>query len=57
MVYRWMYIHGIYMVYHGISMDIPSSLKPDLAAGQCCWSYSMRTRVWVIISKVGSAYI
>ncbi len=45
-----MYIHGIYMVYHGISMDIPSFLKPDFAAGPCCWSNSMRTRVWVIKS-------
>ncbi len=50
MVYHWMYIHGIYMVYCGISMDIPSFLKPDFAAGQCCCSHSMRTRVWVITS-------
>ncbi len=28
-------------------MDIPSFLKPDFAAGPCCWSHSMRTRVWV----------
>ena len=33
MVYHWMYIHGIYVVYRGISMDIPSFLKPDFAAG------------------------
>jgi hypothetical protein len=31
-------------------MDIPSFLKPDFSAGQCCWSHSMRTRVWVIKS-------
>ena len=47
MVYHWMYIHGIYVVYRGISMDIPRILKPDFAAGPCCWSHSMRTRVWV----------
>ncbi len=35
---------------HGISMDTPSFLKPDFAAGPCCWSHSMRTRVWVIDS-------
>jgi hypothetical protein len=46
MVYHWMYIHGIYVVHRGISMDIPRFLKPVLAAGQC-WSHSMRTRVWV----------
>jgi hypothetical protein len=59
MVYPWifmahhlMYRHGIYVVYRGISMDIPSFLKPDFAAWacQCCWSHSMRTRVWVIKS-------
>ncbi len=26
---------------------IPSVLKPDFAAGPCCWSHSMRTRVRV----------
>jgi hypothetical protein len=31
-------------------MDIPSFLKPDFAASPCCWSHSMRTRVWVIKS-------
>ncbi len=36
MVYHWMYIHGIYVVYCGISMDISSFLNPDFAAGQCC---------------------
>ncbi len=38
MVYHWMYIHGINVVYRGISMDIPSVLKPDFAAGLpvCC---------------------
>ncbi len=46
----FMHIHGIYLVYRGISMDIPSFLKPDFAAGPCCWSHSMRTRVWVIKS-------
>jgi hypothetical protein len=50
MVYHLMYIHVIYVVYCGISMDIPSFLKPDFSAGQCCWSHSMRTRVWVIKS-------
>jgi hypothetical protein len=50
MVYHLMYIHGIYVVYCGISMDIPSFLKPDFVAGQCCWSHSMHTRVWVIKS-------
>jgi hypothetical protein len=45
MVYHLMYTHGIFVVYHGISMDIPSFLKPDFAACQCCWSHSMRTRV------------
>ncbi len=50
MVYHWMYIHGIYMVYCGISMDNPSFLKPDFAAGPCCWSHSICTRVWVIKS-------
>ncbi len=49
-VYHLMYIHGIYVVYRGISMDIPSFLKPGFAAGPCCWSHSMRTRVWVIMS-------
>jgi hypothetical protein len=35
MVYHLMCIHGIYIVYRGImiSMDIPSFLKPDFAAG------------------------
>ncbi len=33
-------------------MDIHSFLKPDFAAGQCCWSHSMRTRVWVIKSAL-----
>ena len=33
MVYHLMYIRGIYVVYRGISMDIPSFLKPDFAAG------------------------
>jgi hypothetical protein len=47
MVYHLMYVHGINVVYRGISMDIPSFLKPDFAAGPCCWSHSMRTRVWV----------
>jgi hypothetical protein len=42
-------IHGIsFDVY--ISIDIRSFLKPDFAAGPCCWSHSMRTRVWVIKS-------
>ncbi len=50
MVYHWMYMHGIYVVYCGISIDIPSFLKPDFAAGPCCWSHSMRTSVWVIKS-------
>jgi hypothetical protein len=50
MVYHLMYLHGIYVVYCGISMDIPSFLKPDFAAGPCCWSHSMRTRVWMIKS-------
>ncbi len=50
MVHHWMYIYGIYVVYCGISMDIPSLLNPDFAAGQCCWSHSLRTRVWVIKS-------
>ncbi len=40
-----MYIHGIYVVYCGISMDICSFLKPDFAACKCCWSLSMRTCV------------
>jgi hypothetical protein len=56
------YIHGISMDIHGISfdvytwyirgisMDIPSILKPDFAAGLCCWSHPMRTCVWVIKS-------
>jgi len=50
MVYHLMYIHGIYVVYPWIFLDIPSFLKPDFDAGQCCWSHSMRTRVWVIKS-------
>jgi hypothetical protein len=50
MVYHLMYMHGIYVVYRGISIDIPNFLKPDFAAGACCWSHSMRTRVWVIKS-------
>ncbi len=50
MVYHWMYMHGIYVVYRGISMDTPSFLNPDFAACPCCWSHSMRTRVWVIKS-------
>jgi hypothetical protein len=33
-------------------MDIPSFLKPDLAASQYCWSHSMPTRVWVIKSTL-----
>ncbi len=44
MVYHLMYIHGIYVVYRGISMDIPSFLKPDFAAGPCCW-FNAHTRV------------
>ncbi len=43
-----MYIHGIYVVYPGIFLDIPSFLKPDFSTSQCCWSHSMRTRVWMI---------
>jgi hypothetical protein len=50
-----LYIHGIsFYVYtwyiRGISTDIPgySTLKPDFSASPCCWSHSMRTRVWVI---------
>ncbi len=54
MVYHLMHIHGIYVVNRGISMDIPSFLKPDFAAGQCCWSHSMRTRVWVIKSVLST---
>ncbi len=50
MVYHLMYMQGIYVVYRGISMDIPSFLKPDFAAGPCCLSHSMRTRVWLIKS-------
>jgi hypothetical protein len=50
MVYHLMYILGIYVLYCGISMDIHSFLKPDFDAGPCCWSHSMRTRVWVIKS-------
>ncbi len=50
MVYPLMYKHGIYMVYPWIFLEIPSFLKPDFAAGPCCWSHSMRTRVWVIKS-------
>ncbi len=42
-----MYEHGIYTVYPWIFLDIPSFLKPDFAAGLCCWSHSMRTRVCV----------
>ncbi len=49
-VYPLMYVHGIYLVYCGTSMDIHSFLKPDFAGGQCCWSHSMRTRVWMIKS-------
>ncbi len=53
-------IHGISKAIHGISFDvctwyirgistdIPSFLKPDFAAGPCCWSHSIRTHVWVI---------
>ncbi len=51
MVYHFMYIHGIYVVYYGISMDIPSFLIPDFAAGQCCWSRSMHTSVWFYAHK------
>jgi hypothetical protein len=50
MVYHLTYIHGIYVVHHGISMDIRSFLKPDFAVFQCCWSHSTHTRVWVIKS-------
>ncbi len=45
-----MYTHGIYVVYTWIFLDIPSFLKPDFAAGPCCWSHSMRIRVLVIKS-------
>ncbi len=31
-----------------MDIQVPSFLKPDFAAGPCCWSHSMRTRVWVI---------
>ncbi len=48
-VYTWLR-HGIYVVYRGISKVYPSFLKPYFAAGPCCWSHSMRTRVWVIKS-------
>ncbi len=52
-----MYIHGIvYGVYPWIFLDIPSvlnlNLKPGFAAGPCCWSHSMCTRVWVIESTL-----
>ncbi len=49
-VYHLMYIHGIYVVYPWIFLAIPTLLKPDFAAGLCCWSHSMRTREWVIKS-------
>jgi hypothetical protein len=51
--YTWYIIGCIYVVYTwyiGISIDIPSFLKPDFAAGPCCWPHSMRTRVRVIKS-------
>jgi hypothetical protein len=35
-VYTW-YKRGIC----GISIDIPSFLKPDFAVSQCCWPHSM----------------
>ncbi len=50
MVYHLMYMHGIHVVYRGISIGISSFLKPDFAAGPCCWSHSMSTRVWGIKS-------
>ncbi len=50
MVFQLMDIHGIHMVYPWIFLDIPSFLKPDFAACQCCWSHSMRTGVWEIKS-------
>jgi hypothetical protein len=50
MVYHLMYIHGIYVVYPWIFLDIPSFMKSDFAAGSCCWSHSMLTRVCVIKS-------
>jgi hypothetical protein len=58
MIYPLMYLYGIYVAYPWIFkfLDIPSFLKPDLAAGPpaCCWpgpgSHSMCPRVWVIKS-------
>ncbi len=47
-VYPW-YIRGI-------SMDIPRFLNPDFSASQCCWSLSMRTQVWVILSVLKSHF-
>ena len=38
------------MVYPRISLDILGFLKPDFSAGPCCWSQSIRTRLWVIKS-------
>ncbi len=38
------------MVYPWIYLDIPSFLKPDFSAGQCCWTHLMRTRLLVLKS-------
>jgi hypothetical protein len=58
MVYPWiymanhlMYIHGIYVEYPWIFLDTRSFLKPNFFSGLCCWSNSMRTRVWVWVIK------
>ena len=38
------------MVYPWIYLDIPSFLKPDFLAGQCCWTHAMHTRLLVFKS-------
>ena len=53
-VYPWIYmvypLPWIYMVYPWIYLDIPSFLKPDFLAGQCCWTHAMSTHLLVVKS-------
>jgi hypothetical protein len=50
MVYHLTYIHGIYVVYPSPWIFLAFYNQISRPPGQCCWSHSMRTRVWVIKS-------
>ncbi len=40
MGYHLIYVHGIYVVFPSIYLDIPRVLKQDFATGPCCWSHT-----------------